>query len=77
MTRKQFLFGGGGVVAGGVVAGWFGAGLVEYMGAGPETPWKALTEDELFLVSAAGFPSPKIDPDRVKPLIPEKKTRDN
>lgn len=42
-----------------------------------ESRMKALTEDELFLVSAAGFPSPKIDPDRVKPLIPEKKTRDN
>ena len=48
MTRKEFLFGGAavGAVAGGVAAGWFGAGLMEYMGAGPETPWKAFTEDE-------------------------------
>jgi len=45
MTRKQFLFGSG-VVAGGVVSGWFGAGLLEYMGAGPETPWKSFTPDE-------------------------------
>ena len=31
---------------GGLVAGWFGAGLVEYMGSSPETPWKVLTPQE-------------------------------
>ncbi|HPW74997.1 MAG TPA: gluconate 2-dehydrogenase subunit 3 family protein [Kiritimatiellia bacterium] len=45
MTRKAFL-GLGGVVAGGFAAGWFGVELVEYMGSGPETPWRSLTEDE-------------------------------
>jgi len=45
-SRKQFLLGGAVLGAGGIVAGWFGAGLVEYMGAAPDTPWKALTADE-------------------------------
>lgn len=42
-----------------------------------ESRMKALTDDELILVSAAGFPSPKIDPDRVKPLIPDIKYRED
>jgi len=48
MTRKQFLKCGltAGAAAGGVAAGWFGAGLVEYMGASPDTPWKAFTPEE-------------------------------
>ena len=49
MTRKQFLMRGltaSAVAGGGLVAGWFGAGLVEYMGSSPETPWKVLTPQE-------------------------------
>ena len=48
MTRKQFLRCGltAGAVAGGIAAGWFGAGFVEYMGASPDTPWKAFTPEE-------------------------------
>jgi len=48
MTRKQFLRCGitAGAAAGGIAAGWFGAGLVEYMGASPDTPWKAFTPEE-------------------------------
>ena len=48
MTRKQFLKCGltAGAAAGGIAAGWFGAGLVEYMGASPDTPWKAFTPEE-------------------------------
>lgn len=30
----------------GGAAGWFGAGLIEYMGAAPDTPWKTLSDDE-------------------------------
>ena len=30
----------------GGAAGWFSAGLVEYMGAAPDTPWKALAPQE-------------------------------
>jgi len=48
MTRKQFLKCGltAGAAAGGLAAGWFGTGLVEYMGASPDTPWKAFTPEE-------------------------------
>ena len=48
MTRKQFLKCGltAGAAAGGLAAGWFGAGLVEYMGSAPDTPWKALAPQE-------------------------------
>ena len=49
MTRKQFLMRGltaSAVAGGGLAAGWFGAGLVEYMGSSPETPWKVLTPQE-------------------------------
>ena len=48
MTRKQFLKSGltAGAVVGGLTAGWFGAGLVEYLGAAPDTPWKALAPQE-------------------------------
>ena len=44
VSRRFFI--GAGAAAGGVAAGWFGAGLVEYMGASSETPWKAFTPDE-------------------------------
>ena len=47
-TRRVFL--GGGVAAGGLLSGWFGAGLIAYMGAAPDTPWKALTADEAAIV---------------------------
>ena len=48
MTRKQFLKCGltAGAAAGGLAAGWFGTGLVEYMGASPDTPWKAFAPEE-------------------------------
>lgn len=48
MTRKEFVIHGltAGVAAGGIAAGWFGVGLVEYMGASPDTPWKSLTPKE-------------------------------
>ena len=48
MNRRIFIksVGWGTVAAGGVAAGWFGAGLVEYMGASPDTPWKAFTDEE-------------------------------
>lgn len=42
-----------------------------------EKRFNALSEDQLFAVSAAGFPSPVINPDNVKPLIPEKKYRED
>ena len=45
-SRKRFLLGGVFLGAGGIATGWFGAGLVEYMGAASDTPWKALTADE-------------------------------
>ena len=45
-SRKQFLLGGALLGAGGLATGWFGTGLVAYMGAAPDTPWKALTADE-------------------------------
>ena len=41
MTRKQFLVRGltaSAVAGGGLAAGWFGAGLVEYMGSSSDTP---------------------------------------
>ncbi len=41
-----------------------------------ENRFKALSEDELLMVSAAGFPSPTIDPERVVPLKPEEKRRE-
>lgn len=44
-SRRAFLTAG--AAAGGVVAGWFGAGLIEYMGTAPETPWKAFTLEEV------------------------------
>jgi gluconate 2-dehydrogenase gamma chain len=49
MTRKQFLMRGltaSAVAGGGLAAGWFGAGLVEYMGSSSDTPWKVLTPQE-------------------------------
>ena len=48
MTRKEFVIYGltAGAAAGGLVAGWFGVGLVEYMGTSSDTPWKALTPQE-------------------------------
>lgn len=45
LSRKSFLLYAGGV-AGGMSAGWFGAELIEYMGAAPGTPWKAFTPEE-------------------------------
>ena len=33
-------------LAGGVGAGFWGAGLIEYMGSAPDTPWRALTAEE-------------------------------
>lgn len=45
-SRKRFLLGGALLGVGGLATGWFGTGLVEYMGAAPDTPWKALTADE-------------------------------
>ena len=49
MNRRRFLkvSGWGALAAGGVAAGWFGAGLVEYMGASSDTPWKTLSPDEV------------------------------
>ncbi len=48
MNRREFIIGGMtvGAAVGGVASGWFGAGLVEYMGAAPDTPWKALGAQE-------------------------------
>ena len=48
MTRKEFVRHGltAGAAAAGLAAGWFGVGLVEYMGASADTPWKALTPHE-------------------------------
>ena len=48
MNRREFIIGGMtvGAAVGGVASGWFGAGLVEYMGAAPDTPWKALAPQE-------------------------------
>lgn len=50
VTRRSFLALGG-AVAGGAV-GFFGAGLIEYMGVAPETPWKTLTADEAKILDA-------------------------
>ena len=49
VNRRRFLkvSGWGALAAGGVAAGWFGAGLVEYMGASSDTPWKTLSPDEV------------------------------
>ena len=49
MNRRTFLksAGWGAVAAAGGAAGWFGVGLVEYMGAQPDTPWKTLLDDEV------------------------------
>ena len=46
MNRRTFIRSAGWGAAGGVAVGWFGAGLVEYMGASPDTPWKSFTDDE-------------------------------
>ena len=48
MNRRTFIRSAGwvAVAAGGAASGWFGAGLVEYMGASPDTPWKAFTPEE-------------------------------
>ena len=43
-SRRLFLLSA--ASAGGLAAGWFGAGLVEYMGASPDTPWKVLSQKE-------------------------------
>ena len=50
MTVNRRIFvksvGCGTLAAVGGATGWFGAGLVEYMGAAPDTPWKALAPQE-------------------------------
>ena len=48
MNRRMFLksAGFGAVAAAGGAAGWFGVGLVEYMGASLDTPWMTLSDDE-------------------------------
>ena len=45
MKRRDFLLSGV-ALAGGVGAGFWGAGLIEYMGSAPDTPWRALTAEE-------------------------------
>ena len=48
VNRRIFVKSAGwsALAAVGGAAGWFGAGLVEYMGAAPDTPWKALAPQE-------------------------------
>ncbi len=43
-SRRAFL--AVGAAAGGAAAGWFGSGLMEYMGSPDGTPWKAFTAEE-------------------------------
>lgn len=45
MNRRDFLIGGA-ITAGGTATGFFGGELLRYLGAAPETPWKALTTEE-------------------------------
>ena len=45
MKRRDFLTGAGLVFAGGAT-GFFGVGVLEYMSAAPDTPWKTLTPEE-------------------------------
>ena len=42
MKRRDFLSAAGLVLAGGAT-GFFGSGVLEYMSAAPDTPWKVLT----------------------------------
>ncbi|MGN0853612.1 MAG: gluconate 2-dehydrogenase subunit 3 family protein [Kiritimatiellia bacterium] len=51
MKRRDFLAGAGFVFAGGAT-GFFGVGLLEYMSAAPDTPWKTLTAEEAAQIDA-------------------------
>lgn len=51
MNRRDFLTGAGLVFAGGAT-GFFGSGVLEYMSAAPDTPWKVLTAEEAAQVDA-------------------------
>lgn len=45
-SRRAFI-GYGSALAGGLAAGWWSVGLIEYIGsASSDTPWKALTPEE-------------------------------
>ena len=50
LTRRKFFTAA--VAAGGAAAGFYGARLIEYMGAPPAAPWKALTPDEAAILDA-------------------------
>ena len=50
LTRRKFFTAA--VAAGGAAAGFYGARLIEYMGAPPAAPWKALTPDEAAVLDA-------------------------
>ena len=61
VSRKAFI-GIGGIAAGGFVAGWFGTELVRYMGSAPDTPWKALTDEEAATVDRLAEELIPVDP---------------